>query len=365
MSTDKRISELPYRAIAGRDDLIPTVADGVNYQMPLSALDGVVGGSLVPEIVGGASYTAASGDETKIKVMTNAAGALVTLPSGVFTIPTVLNFEQGATGAVKIIGASGVTVAAPQGLLPISAGQGHTLYALLLAPNSFMILGGLRNPRLDAILQLAVVSRDLQAPPGAVVEGDRYIPKGVASGAWAGKENQIAHFTDGAWRFYAPGKGWLCGIDDEDIAVRYNGANWVSIYQPEKGVWTPTLIGQTAGSATLAIAEGGYVRSGAHIHTHCHIVTSSTVGLSGQLAISNLPFPPSTLPGVAGRTGGIIPFWQGFTFAAGFAGLWSWMQDEDRFRLYRAVINSGGESVTEAHISGTITLYCTHAYVMV
>jgi hypothetical protein len=293
--------------------------------------------------------------------MTNAAGALVTLPAGVFSVPALLSFEQGGAGAVKIVGDVGVTVAAPNGLLPISAGQGHILYALLLAPNSFVVFGGLVAPQLDATLQLAVVSRGLTAPPGSPVEGDRYIPAATATGAWAGQENKIAHWVDGAWAFYAPRKGWLSGIDDEDIAVRYNGAAWVSIYQPEVGTWTPTLIGLTAGSATLATANGGYVRSGNHIHTRCHLVTSSTASLSGQLAISNLPFPASTLPGVAGRTGGIIPFWVGLDLTGSF-GLVSWLQDTDNFRLYRSVATTGSQTVTHTHISGAVTLYCTHAY---
>jgi hypothetical protein len=294
--------------------------------------------------------------------MTNAAGATVTLPQNVFGIPTVLSFEQGTTGQVKIVGGPGVTVTAPDGLLPISAGQGHVLYALLLASNSFMVLGGLRHPRLDAIVQLAVVSRALTTPPGSPVEGDRYIPAATATGAWVGQENNIAHWVDGTWEFYAPRKGWLSGIDDEGIIVRYDGAAWTSIYAPEVGTWTPTLIGQTSGSATLSTADGGYVRAGRRVDTFCHLVTSSTATLSGQLAISNLPFTASTLPGVAGRTGGIIPFWTGLTLPAGSIGLWSWLQDDDRLRLYRSILTSGNQSVTEAHISGAITLYCTHSY---
>ena len=323
-----------------------------------------------PETVAASTYTPVAADaNAKLKLMTSASNVLVTLPPGVFSVPTVLAFEQGSTGAVKIVGGGGVTVAAPDGLLPISAGQGHILYAVLLAPNSFVVVGGLVAPQLDATLQLAVISRNLTAPPGSPVEGARYIPKATATGAWAGQENKIAHFIDGAWAFYTPSKGWLSGIDDEDIAVRYNGAAWVAIYQPEVGTWTPTLIGETSGSATLVTADGGYVRSGRHVHTHCHIVTQTTItsaSLSGQLSIGNIPFTASTLPGVAGRTGGIIPFWVGLTLPAGTLGMWSWLQDDNRFRLYRSILTGGNQSVTNAHIAGAgtaITLYCTQSYV--
>lgn len=58
--------------------------------------------------------------------------------------------------------------------------------------------------RLDALVQIAVASRSLAAPPETPLEGQRYIPAAGASGAWLGHEGEIAAFQDGAWAFFAP-----------------------------------------------------------------------------------------------------------------------------------------------------------------
>jgi hypothetical protein len=54
---------------------------------------------------------------------------------------------------------------------------------------------------LDAIVQLAVLDRDLAAPSGSPAEGDRYIVADAPTGAWAGRAGDIAAFQDGAWAF--------------------------------------------------------------------------------------------------------------------------------------------------------------------
>ena len=54
---------------------------------------------------------------------------------------------------------------------------------------------------LDIIVQLNVLDRNLAAPPGSPVEGDAYIVAAAASGAWAGKSNQVAAYPGGGWVF--------------------------------------------------------------------------------------------------------------------------------------------------------------------
>ena len=61
---------------------------------------------------------------------------------------------------------------------------------------------------LDAIVQLGVLDRDLTAPPAEPAEGDRYIIASPATGAWEGREGEIAAFQDGAWNFLSPRPGW-------------------------------------------------------------------------------------------------------------------------------------------------------------
>ena len=80
---------------------------------------------------------------------------------------------------------------------------------------------------LDMLVQCSVIDRDLTAPPGSPANGDVYIPKATATGAWVGKENDIAGFYDG-WIFATPEEGWLAYVRDENIFIKFDGASWVA-----------------------------------------------------------------------------------------------------------------------------------------
>ena len=82
---------------------------------------------------------------------------------------------------------------------------------------------------LDAILQLAVLDRDLTVPPSSPANGARYIVGGSPTGAWSGHAGSIAAYQDGAWMFYAPVEGWIAWIGDEDAAVVWDGAAWSAL----------------------------------------------------------------------------------------------------------------------------------------
>ena len=68
---------------------------------------------------------------------------------------------------------------------------------------------------LDALIQLAVVSRVALAPPAGPGSGVRYIIPAGATGVWAGHDLNIAAWQDGAWAFFAPLIGWLAYVADE------------------------------------------------------------------------------------------------------------------------------------------------------
>ena len=82
---------------------------------------------------------------------------------------------------------------------------------------------------LDAIVQLAVLDRDLTAPPGSPADGARYIVGPSPTGAWSGHAGNIAAYQDGAWMFYAPVEGWIAWIGDEDVAVVWDGSAWSAL----------------------------------------------------------------------------------------------------------------------------------------
>src|SRR5262249_5107250 len=81
---------------------------------------------------------------------------------------------------------------------------------------------------LDAIVQLAVISRDLTAPPSSPAAGDRYIVKATGTGAFAGHDNQIALFADGGWQFFEPQTGWVAYVAGESALVAWTGTAWES-----------------------------------------------------------------------------------------------------------------------------------------
>lgn len=79
---------------------------------------------------------------------------------------------------------------------------------------------------IDTILHLAVLSQAVSAPPGAPANGDRYIVGPVATGAWVGKEKQIAVYQVSAWVFYAPRAGWRTFDVNTKGVYLYDGTDW-------------------------------------------------------------------------------------------------------------------------------------------
>jgi len=80
---------------------------------------------------------------------------------------------------------------------------------------------------IDTLVQLAILDRDLTAPPGSPAEGQRWIVKATPTGAWAGHANHIAAWQDGGWVFCAPKIGWFAFVIDEGALVAWNGSAWV------------------------------------------------------------------------------------------------------------------------------------------
>lgn len=75
--------------------------------------------------------------------------------------------------------------------------------------------------------QDSVKDKDLATPPTTPTAKDRYIVKATATGAWVGKENNIAEWNGYSWVFYAPSEGWTVYVDDEDKQYSFNGTGWV------------------------------------------------------------------------------------------------------------------------------------------
>lgn len=78
----------------------------------------------------------------------------------------------------------------------------------------------------DVYHGLTVTSDALTAPPGSPADGDIYIPKATATGAWATHEGKIAAYQDGAWYFYLVIEGLRAlFVNHGDFRV-YDGSTW-------------------------------------------------------------------------------------------------------------------------------------------
>lgn len=85
---------------------------------------------------------------------------------------------------------------------------------------------------LDALTQLAVLDKDLNAPPATVAgdAGKRWIVAAGPTGAWAGQAKAVALCTGAnVWRFLPPAEGWEAWVVDEAKKYRYTGGAWAML----------------------------------------------------------------------------------------------------------------------------------------
>lgn len=82
--------------------------------------------------------------------------------------------------------------------------------------------------RLDALVQLSVVSAATTAEPGSPTDGQVWImPSGKSGAHWASFANgSLAYYRDGAWEQITPREGWLALVKDVDQLVYYTGSAW-------------------------------------------------------------------------------------------------------------------------------------------
>lgn len=82
---------------------------------------------------------------------------------------------------------------------------------------------------LDALVHLAVVERDRNAPPAAPAEGERYLVGAAPTGAFSGHAGAVAWFSGGAWSFHAPNAGWRAFVVAENALLIFDGTVWTGL----------------------------------------------------------------------------------------------------------------------------------------
>lgn len=80
--------------------------------------------------------------------------------------------------------------------------------------------------RLDALVQLSLVSLGATVPPTSPSEGDAHAVGVGATGDWGGQDGQLAVFSNGGWVFLTPQVGWQGWSGG--TRVQFDGAAWVS-----------------------------------------------------------------------------------------------------------------------------------------
>jgi hypothetical protein len=76
------------------------------------------------------------------------------------------------------------------------------------------------------------VINTLSTPPGSPDTGDRYIVGESPTGAWEGREDDIAEWDGDEWIFFTPEQGWATFVINENEIHVFNGTEWISIGVP-------------------------------------------------------------------------------------------------------------------------------------
>lgn len=119
--------------------------------------------------------------------------------------------------------------------------------------------------RLEAVTQVSVLSAILTAPPGSPAEGEYWIVASPATGAWLGREDDIAYLSGGAWVFVTPIIGWIAYDQDADEYLSFSGSAWAVLATGgggggEEGHAAFVDLVISANAITLDIDAAGYFR---------------------------------------------------------------------------------------------------------
>jgi len=79
---------------------------------------------------------------------------------------------------------------------------------------------------IDAALHAAIEEGPLATPPGSPVPGQCWIVADGASGAWAGKADELACWTAGGWRFVTPVAGMLAWKKTDGVWLHWAESGW-------------------------------------------------------------------------------------------------------------------------------------------
>jgi len=125
---------------------------------------------------------------------------------------------------------------------------------------------------LDGIVQLVTEALDAVTPPTSPVPGATYAIGAGATSAWAGRDSELAVWTEGGWRFAAPWEGWRLWDKSTSALHVHHDDSWTPLVDLIPALQNLPLLGVNAEADTtnrlsvrspavlfnaLEVAEGG------------------------------------------------------------------------------------------------------------
>jgi hypothetical protein len=80
--------------------------------------------------------------------------------------------------------------------------------------------------RVDAALQMNIVSRTLMSPPTSTL-GEVYLVPDAALGDWTGQDGALAFAVGNGWDFIPPQAGWRIWVADESKWISFGVSGWL------------------------------------------------------------------------------------------------------------------------------------------
>jgi hypothetical protein len=217
--------------------------------------------------------------------------------------------------------------------------------------------------KLDAIVQLSVVSATTTAQPGSPDDGAVWIlPSGKSGDHWASfADGSLGYYRDGAWVEITPREGWLAYVRDTEELLVWSGAAW-AMFAPGRLLTlsaSDRLLGRSSSGAGAAeeitcTAAGRALLDDADAREQCstlgawHILGASAVAAAHTGDTSETVLASFTLPGGAMGPNGVIRV----------TGLWTYTNSANNKTLR---VRLGGLSGTafQANVVSTTNVAAT------
>lgn len=213
--------------------------------------------------------------------------------------------------------------------------------------------------RLDAVVQLSVVSSSTTTQPGSPEDGAVYIvPASKSGSSWGSFANwSLGYYRDGAWEQITPREGWLTYVMDTDQLLSFDGSVW-SLFAPGKLLTlsaTDKLVGRSSSGAGAAeeiicTAAGRALLDDADAAAQLatlgtwRVLAASAVAASVTGTTTETPLATITLPGGAMGANGVLRI----------TSLWSYTNSANTKNL-RLRLGGSGISGTTLMNSGVTT----------